>query len=172
MPLQDDVGLPGNPIAVGFRMRKERQSVVGSRMLSRGCGGLRNGLVRRRVLRGCDPRQREKHKQKAKQSQVELDENAAHCLAEQRVRVDRFPRRKSKSRSGRKRQMKSQSNSLKLCEQLKLQFDVRFFNAFNGANFGLASMVLADIPGKPSTQTGFAGLTYTLLPHPRCTTQL
>jgi hypothetical protein len=31
-------------------------------------------------------------------------------------------------------------------------------------NFGLPSMVLAGIPGKPSTQTGFGALTYTTAP--------
>jgi hypothetical protein len=37
----------------------------------------------------------------------------------------------------------------------------QFFNVFNHPNFGLPSMVLAGIPGKPSTQTGFGALTYT-----------
>jgi hypothetical protein len=31
-------------------------------------------------------------------------------------------------------------------------------------NFGLPSMVLAGIPGKPATQTGFGALTYTTSP--------
>jgi len=51
-----------------------------------------------------------------------------------------------------------------LTESLKLRFDVQFFNVFNHANFGLPSMVLAGIPGKPSTQTGFGALTYTTSP--------
>src|ERR1700719_912938 len=51
-----------------------------------------------------------------------------------------------------------------LTEQLKLRFDVQFFNLFNHPNFGLPSMVLAGIPGKPSTQTGFGALTYTTSP--------
>jgi len=51
-----------------------------------------------------------------------------------------------------------------LTEQLKLRFDVQFFNVFNHANFGLPSMVLAGIPGEPSTQTGFGALTYTTSP--------
>ncbi|HKC00888.1 MAG TPA: carboxypeptidase regulatory-like domain-containing protein [Terriglobales bacterium] len=51
-----------------------------------------------------------------------------------------------------------------LTEQLKLRFDVQFFNVFNHPNFGLPSMVLAGIPGKPSTQTGFGALTYTTSP--------
>ncbi len=51
-----------------------------------------------------------------------------------------------------------------LTEQLKLRFDVQFFNVFNHPNFGLPSMVLAGIPGKPATQTGFGALTYTTSP--------
>ena len=51
-----------------------------------------------------------------------------------------------------------------LTERVKLRFDVQFFNVFNHPNFGLPSMVLAGIPGKPSTQTGFGALTYTTSP--------
>src|ERR1700726_3776255 len=51
-----------------------------------------------------------------------------------------------------------------LTEQVKLRFDVQFFNVFNHPNFGLPSMLLAGIPGKPSTQTGFGALTYTTSP--------
>jgi hypothetical protein len=51
-----------------------------------------------------------------------------------------------------------------LTEQLKLRFDVQFFNVFNHPNFGLPSIVLAGIPGKPTTQTGFGALTYTTSP--------
>ncbi len=51
-----------------------------------------------------------------------------------------------------------------LTEQLKLRFDAQFFNVFNHPNFGLPSMVLAGIPGKPSTQTGFGALTYATSP--------
>jgi hypothetical protein len=51
-----------------------------------------------------------------------------------------------------------------ITEQVKLRFDVQFFNVFNHPNFGLPSMVLAGIPGKPSTQTGFGALTYTTSP--------
>jgi hypothetical protein len=47
---------------------------------------------------------------------------------------------------------------------LKLRFDVQFFNVFNHPNFGLPSMVLAGIPEKPSTQTGFGALTYATSP--------
>ncbi|MGB7437774.1 MAG: carboxypeptidase regulatory-like domain-containing protein [Candidatus Acidiferrum sp.] len=52
----------------------------------------------------------------------------------------------------------------RLTERLKLRFDAQFFNVFNHPNFGLPSMVLAGIPGKPSTQTGFGALTYTTSP--------
>jgi hypothetical protein len=45
-----------------------------------------------------------------------------------------------------------------------LRFDVQFFNVFNHPNFGLPGMVLADIPGKPTTQTGFGAFTYTTSP--------
>jgi hypothetical protein len=56
------------------------------------------------------------------------------------------------------------SKSFPLTEQWKLRFDAQFFNVFNHPNFGLPSMVLAGIPGKPSTQTGFGALTYTTSP--------
>ncbi|MFZ0733487.1 MAG: carboxypeptidase regulatory-like domain-containing protein [Candidatus Sulfotelmatobacter sp.] len=49
-------------------------------------------------------------------------------------------------------------------EHVKLRFESQFFNLFNHPNFGLPSMVLAGIPGKPSTQTGFGALTYTTAP--------
>ena len=51
-----------------------------------------------------------------------------------------------------------------LTEQLKLRFDAQFFNVFNHPNFALPSMVLAGIPGKPTTQTGFGALTSTTSP--------
>ena len=51
-----------------------------------------------------------------------------------------------------------------LNERVKLRFEAQFFNLFNHPNFGLPSMVLAGIPGKPSTQTGFGALTYTTSP--------
>jgi hypothetical protein len=53
---------------------------------------------------------------------------------------------------------------LPLTEHVKLRFEGQFFNVFNHPNFGLPSMVLAGIPGKPSTQTGFGALTYTTAP--------
>jgi hypothetical protein len=51
-----------------------------------------------------------------------------------------------------------------LTEHVKLRFEGQFFNVFNHPNFGLPSMVLAGIPGKPSTQTGFGALTYATAP--------
>jgi Carboxypeptidase regulatory-like domain len=51
-----------------------------------------------------------------------------------------------------------------LSERVKLRFDTQFFNVFNHPNFALPSMVLAGIPGKPSTQTGFGALTYMTAP--------
>src|SRR5271163_1551435 len=51
-----------------------------------------------------------------------------------------------------------------LTERMKMRFDVQFFNLFNHPNFGLPGMVLAGIPGKPSTQTGFGALTYATSP--------
>jgi hypothetical protein len=51
-----------------------------------------------------------------------------------------------------------------LTEHSKLRLEAQFFNLFNHPNFGLPSMVLAGIPGKPSTQTGFGALTYTVSP--------
>ena len=51
-----------------------------------------------------------------------------------------------------------------LREHMKLRLEAQFFNLFNHPNFGLPSMVLAGIPGKPSTQTGFGALTYTVSP--------
>jgi Carboxypeptidase regulatory-like domain len=56
------------------------------------------------------------------------------------------------------------TKSFPLTEHWRLRFDTQFFNVFNHPNFGLPSMVLAGIPGKPSTQTGFGALTYTTSP--------
>ncbi|HUO26504.1 MAG TPA: carboxypeptidase regulatory-like domain-containing protein [Candidatus Aquilonibacter sp.] len=49
-------------------------------------------------------------------------------------------------------------------EHARLRLEAQFFNLFNHPNFGLPSVVLAGIPGKPSTQTGFGALTYTTSP--------
>jgi Carboxypeptidase regulatory-like domain len=51
-----------------------------------------------------------------------------------------------------------------LTDRVKLRLEAQFFNVLNHPNFGLPSMVLAGIPGKPSTQTGFGALTYTTSP--------
>ncbi len=49
-------------------------------------------------------------------------------------------------------------------EHVKLRLEAQSFNVFNHPNFGLPSMALAGIPGKPSTQTEFGALTYTTSP--------
>ena len=51
-----------------------------------------------------------------------------------------------------------------LTERVKLRLEGQFFNVFNHPNFGLPSNVVAGIPGKTSTQTGFGALTYTTSP--------
>jgi hypothetical protein len=51
-----------------------------------------------------------------------------------------------------------------LTEHVKLRFEGQLFNVFNHPNFGLPSMVLAGIPGKPSTQAGFGALSYATSP--------
>jgi len=51
-----------------------------------------------------------------------------------------------------------------LGERVKLRMEGQFFNVFNHPNFGLPSLVLAGIPGKPATQTGFGALTYPTSP--------
>jgi hypothetical protein len=56
------------------------------------------------------------------------------------------------------------TKSFTLTERLKLRFDTQVFNVFNHPNFALPSMVLAGIPGKPITQTGFGALTSTTSP--------
>ncbi|MGB8521854.1 MAG: carboxypeptidase regulatory-like domain-containing protein [Candidatus Acidiferrales bacterium] len=56
------------------------------------------------------------------------------------------------------------TKSFSLSESVKLRFDTQLFNVLNHPNFALPSLVLAGIPGKPSTQTGFGALTYTTSP--------
>ncbi len=51
-----------------------------------------------------------------------------------------------------------------LRENVVMRVEAQFFNLFNHPNFGLPSIVLAGVPGKPSTQTGFGALTYTTSP--------
>ena len=45
-----------------------------------------------------------------------------------------------------------------VAEQVKLRFDVQFFNVFNHPNFGLPSMVLAGIPGSLPRRLGLERL--------------
>jgi hypothetical protein len=56
------------------------------------------------------------------------------------------------------------TKSLPLTERVNLRLEAQFFNVFNHPNFALPSQVLAGIPGKPSTQTGFGALAYTTSP--------
>jgi hypothetical protein len=51
-----------------------------------------------------------------------------------------------------------------LNDRIKLRMDAQFFNLFNHPNFGLPVLGYAGVPGKPSTQTGFGALTYTVSP--------
>jgi hypothetical protein len=51
-----------------------------------------------------------------------------------------------------------------LKERLKLRIDGQFFNLFNHPNFSMPSNVIAGIPGKPATQTGFGAFTSTTSP--------
>ncbi len=56
------------------------------------------------------------------------------------------------------------TKTFSLTERVTLRFDTQFFNVFNHPNFALPSMVLAGVPGKSTTQTGFGALTYTTSP--------
>ncbi|MGD0220734.1 MAG: carboxypeptidase regulatory-like domain-containing protein [Terriglobia bacterium] len=56
------------------------------------------------------------------------------------------------------------TKSIPLAEHVKLRLEGQFFNVFNHPNFALPSIVLAGIPGKPGTQTGFGALTSTTSP--------
>ncbi len=56
------------------------------------------------------------------------------------------------------------SKSFRLNDRTKLRIDAQFFNLFNHPNFGLPVQGYAGIPGKPTTQTGFGALTYTVSP--------
>ena len=52
----------------------------------------------------------------------------------------------------------------KVNEKVKLRVEAQLFNVFNHPNFALPNMLLAGIPGKSSTQTGFGALTSTTSP--------
>ena len=56
------------------------------------------------------------------------------------------------------------TKSFPLTEHVNLRFDAQFFNVFNHPNFALPNMVMAGIPGKPSTQTGFGTISYATSP--------
>jgi hypothetical protein len=56
------------------------------------------------------------------------------------------------------------TKSFPLTERVNLRFDAQFFNVFNHPNFALPNMVMAGIPGKPSTQTGFGAIGYATSP--------
>ena len=56
------------------------------------------------------------------------------------------------------------TKQIPLRDKVTMRLDAQFFNIFNHPNFGLPSNVLAGVPGKPSTQTGFGALTYTTSP--------
>jgi hypothetical protein len=51
-----------------------------------------------------------------------------------------------------------------LSERMKLRIEGQFFNIFNHPNFALPSTIVAGIPGKPGTQTGFGAITSTTSP--------
>jgi hypothetical protein len=56
------------------------------------------------------------------------------------------------------------TKSFPVTERVKLRFDAQFFNVFNHPNFALPDMVMAGIPGRPSTQTGFGAISYATSP--------
>src|SRR3984885_1142212 len=56
------------------------------------------------------------------------------------------------------------TKSFSLSAHMPFRLEGQFFNVSNHRNFGLPSDVLAGIPGKPATQTGFGALTYTTSP--------
>ena len=56
------------------------------------------------------------------------------------------------------------TKKIPLAEGVTFRFDTQLFNAFNHPNFALPTDVQAGIPGEPSTQTGFGGLTSTISP--------
>jgi Carboxypeptidase regulatory-like domain len=51
----------------------------------------------------------------------------------------------------------------RLNEKVSLRLDAQFFNVFNHPNFALPSVV-AGIPGRPGTETGFGAIGYTTSP--------
>jgi hypothetical protein len=55
------------------------------------------------------------------------------------------------------------TKQVSLSDRLTLRFDGQFFNLFNHPNFALPPLV-AGIPGRPETQTGFGAISYTTSP--------
>ena len=55
------------------------------------------------------------------------------------------------------------TKKFRLTEGISLRLEGQFFNVFNHPNFALPS-VIAGIPGKPGTQTGFGSITSTTSP--------
>jgi len=56
------------------------------------------------------------------------------------------------------------TKAFRVKEHMRLRLEAQFFNVLNHPNFALPSMVLAGVPGKASTQTGFGALTYATSP--------
>ena len=56
------------------------------------------------------------------------------------------------------------TKSFPLAEHVTLRFDAQFFNVLNHPNFALPNMLMAGLPGKPSTQTGFGAISYATSP--------
>jgi hypothetical protein len=55
------------------------------------------------------------------------------------------------------------TKKLSLTEHVSLRIEGQFFNVFNHPNFALPSVV-AGIPGRPATQTGFGAISHTTSP--------
>ena len=51
-----------------------------------------------------------------------------------------------------------------VAERVSLRLEGQFFNVFNHPNFALPAMVMAGIPGNPTTQTGFGAIGSTTSP--------
>ena len=55
------------------------------------------------------------------------------------------------------------TKKMALTEHVSLRIEGQFFNVFNHPNFALPSVV-AGIPGRPETQTGFGAISHTTSP--------
>src|SRR5208282_5923189 len=90
MPLQDDIGLPRDPVAAGVRMREEGDRVgvarvgIGRRSVTRRWAGLlglrvlRRRLSRRRGLRDGESRRGKAHDQYTENSHREMGKKMSH----------------------------------------------------------------------------------------------